>query len=201
VGQFGRYPGQRASASLASNVSAAGETVNDPSPQQVSAARNSRHVFKTRRRLRFLSAVFPPRQSTRSRGGHVASLLRSKRRLVSSAGNSSSRPHLKRFERRGVSLVSVAHALDTRSAGGRLGVGTLWSACRNGNGKLGERRRDAVRHKRAKGECVGTVPCDARAWPKTACSSRPMRTNSTSDHHGGAAGRGLDDAPHPPTSR
>jgi site-specific DNA recombinase len=42
---------------------------------------------------------------------------------------------LKRFERRGVSLVSVADSLDTRSAAGRLVPETCWCPRRNGSAK------------------------------------------------------------------
>jgi site-specific DNA recombinase len=65
---------------------------------------------------------------------------------------------LKRFERRGVSLVSVADALDTRSAAGRLVLNIMVSVSQWEREAIGERTRDAMRHKRAKGERVGTVP-------------------------------------------
>ena len=65
---------------------------------------------------------------------------------------------LKRFERRGVSLVSVADSLDTRSAAGRLVLNIMVSVSQWEREAIGERTRDAMRHKRAKGECVGNVP-------------------------------------------
>ena len=65
---------------------------------------------------------------------------------------------LKRFERRGVSLVSVADALDTRSAAGRLVLNIMVSVSQWERETIGERTRDAMRHKRAIGERVGTVP-------------------------------------------
>ena len=65
---------------------------------------------------------------------------------------------LKRFERRGVSLVSVADALDTRSAAGRLVLNIMVSVSQWEREAIGERTRDAMRHKRANGERVGTVP-------------------------------------------
>src|SRR5262245_43477626 len=65
---------------------------------------------------------------------------------------------LKRFERRGVSLVSVADSLDTRSAAGRLVLNIMVSVSQWEREAIGERTRDALRHKRAKGERVGTVP-------------------------------------------
>ena len=65
---------------------------------------------------------------------------------------------LKRFERRGVSLVSVADSLDTRSAAGRLVLNIMVSVSQWEREAIGERTRDAMSHKRAKGERVGTVP-------------------------------------------
>jgi site-specific DNA recombinase len=65
---------------------------------------------------------------------------------------------LKRFERRGVSLVSVADSLDTRSAAGRLVLNIMVSVSQWEREAIGERTRDAMRHKRSKGERVGTVP-------------------------------------------
>jgi site-specific DNA recombinase len=65
---------------------------------------------------------------------------------------------LKRFERRGVSLVSVADSLDTRSAAGRLVLNIMVSVSQWEREAIGERTRDAMSHKRAKGERVGTIP-------------------------------------------
>jgi len=65
---------------------------------------------------------------------------------------------LERFTRRGVSLVSVADALDTQSAGGRLVLNIMVSVSQWEREAIGERTRDAMRHKRASGERVGTVP-------------------------------------------
>ena len=70
---------------------------------------------------------------------------------------------LKRFERRGVSLVSVADSLDTRSAAGRLVLNIMVSVSQWEREAIGERTRDAMSHKRAKGERVGTVPFGYRA--------------------------------------
>ena len=69
---------------------------------------------------------------------------------------------LKRFERRGVSLVSVADSLDTRSAAGRLVLNIMVSVSQWEREAIGERTRDAMRHKRSKGERVGTLPYGAR---------------------------------------
>jgi site-specific DNA recombinase len=65
---------------------------------------------------------------------------------------------LERFTRRGVSLVSVADSLDTRSAAGRLVLNIMVSVSQWEREAIGERTRDAMHHKRANGERVGTVP-------------------------------------------
>src|SRR6202158_951930 len=65
---------------------------------------------------------------------------------------------LKRFERRGGSLVRVADSLDTRSAAGRLVLNIMVSVSQWERKAIGERTRDAMRHKLSKGERVGTVP-------------------------------------------
>src|SRR5882762_7451618 len=65
---------------------------------------------------------------------------------------------LERFQRRGVSLVSVAEALDTGSVAGRLVINIMTAVSQWEREAIGERTRDALRHKRAKGERVGTIP-------------------------------------------
>lgn len=65
---------------------------------------------------------------------------------------------LKRFERRNVSLVSVADALDTRTAAGRLVLNIMVSVSQWEREAIGERTRDAMRHKRGCGHRVGTIP-------------------------------------------
>ena len=55
-------------------------------------------------------------------------------------------------------MVSVADSLDTRSAAGRLVLNIMVSVSQWEREAIGERTRDAMRHKRAVGECVGTVP-------------------------------------------
>ena len=65
---------------------------------------------------------------------------------------------LERFNRRGVSLVSVAESLDTGSAAGRLVLNIMTAVSQWEREAIGERTRDAMRHKRANGERVGTVP-------------------------------------------
>src|SRR5579862_9074708 len=65
---------------------------------------------------------------------------------------------LERFERRGVALVSVAESLDTGSAAGRLVLNIMTAVSQWEREAIGERTRDAMHHKRANGERVGTVP-------------------------------------------
>jgi DNA invertase Pin-like site-specific DNA recombinase len=65
---------------------------------------------------------------------------------------------LEHFNRRDVSLVSVADSLDTRSAGGRLVLNIMVSVSQWEREAIAERTREAMRHKRAKGERVGTIP-------------------------------------------
>src|SRR6202035_5541786 len=65
---------------------------------------------------------------------------------------------LKRFERRGVSLVSVADALDTRSAAGRLVLNIMVSVSQWEREAIGERTRDAMQHKKTRNEWNGNAP-------------------------------------------
>src|SRR5438046_9508274 len=65
---------------------------------------------------------------------------------------------LERFTRRGVSLVSVAESLDTGTAAGRLVLNIMTAVSQWEREAIGERTRDVMRHKRAKGEGVGTRP-------------------------------------------
>jgi DNA invertase Pin-like site-specific DNA recombinase len=65
---------------------------------------------------------------------------------------------LERFERRGVSLISVAESLDTGSAAGRLVINIMTAVSQWEREAIGERTRDALRHKRAKGERIGNIP-------------------------------------------
>jgi site-specific DNA recombinase len=64
---------------------------------------------------------------------------------------------LKRFEKRGVSLVSVADSLDTRSAAGRLVLNIMVSVSQWEREAIGERTRDAMQHKKSNGQRVGTI--------------------------------------------
>jgi DNA invertase Pin-like site-specific DNA recombinase len=54
--------------------------------------------------------------------------------------------------------VSVAESLDTGTAAGRLVLNIMVSVSQWEREAIGERTRDAMGHKRANGERVGTVP-------------------------------------------
>src|SRR6202165_807299 len=62
-----------------------------------------------------------------------------------------------RFQRRGVSLVSVAESLDTGSAAGRLVINIMTAVSQWEREAIGERTRDAMRHKKSNGERVGNI--------------------------------------------
>ena len=63
---------------------------------------------------------------------------------------------LERFQKRGVSLVSVAESLDTGSAAGRLVI-NIMTVSQWEREAIGERTRDAMSHKKSNGECVGNI--------------------------------------------
>lgn len=65
---------------------------------------------------------------------------------------------LARFERRGVSLISVAESLDTHTAAGRLVLNIMISVSQWERETIGERTREAMSHKKGNGERVGTIP-------------------------------------------
>ena len=65
---------------------------------------------------------------------------------------------LDRFARRNVALVSVAESLDTGTTAGRLVLNVMASVSQWEREAIGERTRDALRHKKSKGQRVGTVP-------------------------------------------
>ncbi len=58
----------------------------------------------------------------------------------------------------GRQLMSVGDSIDTRTAAGRLVLNVLMSVAQWEREAIVERTRDAVRHKRSKGERLGTVP-------------------------------------------
>src|ERR1700730_17286301 len=64
---------------------------------------------------------------------------------------------LERFDRRGVALISVAESLDTSSAAGRLVLNIMTAVSQWEREAIGERTRDAMRHKRSNGERVGNI--------------------------------------------
>jgi site-specific DNA recombinase len=64
---------------------------------------------------------------------------------------------LERFERRDVALISVAESLDTGSAGGRLVLNIMTAVSQWEREAIGERTRDAMRHKRNAGQRVGNI--------------------------------------------
>ena len=69
---------------------------------------------------------------------------------------------LERFERRGVALVLVAESLDTGSAAGRLVLNIMAAVSQWEREAIGERTRDAMRHKRSQGERVGNIAFGSR---------------------------------------
>ena len=64
---------------------------------------------------------------------------------------------LELFEKREVALISVAESLDTGSAAGRLVITIMAAVSQWEREAIGERTRDALRHKRGKGERVGNI--------------------------------------------
>lgn len=65
---------------------------------------------------------------------------------------------LKRFKKRGVSLVSVADSLDTHTAAGRMVMNVMMSVSQWEREAVSERTTDALRLKQTKGERVGNLP-------------------------------------------
>jgi site-specific DNA recombinase len=64
---------------------------------------------------------------------------------------------LELFEKRKVALISVAEALDTGSAAGRRVITIMGAVSQWEREAIGERTRDALRHKRGNGERVGNI--------------------------------------------
>src|SRR3982074_1224102 len=64
---------------------------------------------------------------------------------------------LERFQRRGVSLVSVAASLDTGSAAGRLVINIMTAVSQWEREAIAERTRDAMQHKKSNGQRVGNI--------------------------------------------
>jgi DNA invertase Pin-like site-specific DNA recombinase len=72
---------------------------------------------------------------------------------------------LELFEKRKVPLISVAEALDTGSAAGRLVITIMGAVSQWEREAIGERTRDALRHKRSNGERVGNIEFEYRLSP------------------------------------
>ena len=69
---------------------------------------------------------------------------------------------LELFDKRKVTLVSVAEALDTGSAAGRLVITIMGAVSQWEREAIGERTRDALGHKRGNGERVGNIAFGSR---------------------------------------
>ena len=69
------------------------------------------------------------------------------------------------FEKRGVALISVAESLDTASAAGRLVITIMAAVSQWEREAIGERTRDALRHKHTSGERVGNIRFGFRLSP------------------------------------
>jgi site-specific DNA recombinase len=65
---------------------------------------------------------------------------------------------LELFEKKGVALISVAESLDTSTAAGRLVITIMGAVSQWEREAIGERTRDALRHKRAQGYRSGNLP-------------------------------------------
>ncbi len=72
---------------------------------------------------------------------------------------------LELFEKRKVALISVAEALDTGSAAGRLVITIMGAVSQREREAIGERTRDALQHKRNSGERVGNIEFGYRLSP------------------------------------
>jgi DNA invertase Pin-like site-specific DNA recombinase len=72
---------------------------------------------------------------------------------------------LELFEKRKVALISVAESLDTSSAAGRLVITIMGAVSQWEREAIGERTRDALRHKRALGQRVGNIAFGFRVGP------------------------------------
>jgi site-specific DNA recombinase len=72
---------------------------------------------------------------------------------------------LELFEKRKVALISVAESLDTSSAAGRLVITIMGAVSQWEREAIGERTRDALRHKRSQGQRVGNIAFGFRLGP------------------------------------
>ena len=69
---------------------------------------------------------------------------------------------LELFEKRKVALISVAESLDTGSAAGRLVITIMGAVSQWEREAIGERTRDALRHKRSQGRRIGNIAFGSR---------------------------------------
>ena len=69
------------------------------------------------------------------------------------------------FQRKGVSLVSVAQSLDTGSAAGRLVINIMVSVSQWEREAIGERTKEALRYKKSNMEFVGNCAYGFRLCP------------------------------------
>src|ERR1700722_6163660 len=69
---------------------------------------------------------------------------------------------LELFEKRKVALISVSESLDTGSAAGRLVITIMGAVSQWEREAIGERTRDALRHKRSQGRRVGNIAFGSR---------------------------------------
>src|SRR5947199_180597 len=69
---------------------------------------------------------------------------------------------LELFEKRKVALISVAESLDTGSAAGRLVITIMGAVSQWEREAIGERTREALRHKRSQGRRVGNIAFGSR---------------------------------------
>lgn len=72
---------------------------------------------------------------------------------------------LELFEKKGVALISVAESLDTATAAGRLVITIMGAVSQWEREAIGERTRDALRHKRSQGLRVGNIRFGYRLAP------------------------------------
>jgi DNA invertase Pin-like site-specific DNA recombinase len=76
------------------------------------------------------------------------------------------------FEKRSVALISVAESLDTASAAGRLVITIMAAVSQWEREAIGERTRDALRHKRTRGSGSGISGSDSVSARTASTSSQ-----------------------------
>ena len=72
---------------------------------------------------------------------------------------------LELFDKRKVALISVAESLDTGTAAGRLVITIMGAVSQWEREAIGERTKDALRHKRGNGERIGNIQYGYRLSP------------------------------------